>query len=155
MEASDAVVDWEQETNETSIKGLKALHEKLILIRESKEALETELAELEVDKKVIEANILTIMKEENLPSFKSEHGTLSIKNNKSVAQPETLEDKLAFFDYLKEQGIFHEMVSVNSRTLSSWAGKEIEAKEQKGVFGWVPPGLKAVNEYQSLSVRKK
>lgn len=147
--------DWETPASETTISGLKLLCEDLIKARDKKDAINAELKVAQEAIDELEHKILTVMKENTLPNFKGEFGTVSIKNNKTVAQPEDMSAKIQLFDYLKSQGIFEEMVAVNSRTLSSWANKEIEAREKQGVFGWVPPGLKAPNEYQSLSVRKK
>lgn len=147
--------DWETPASETTISGLKLLCEDLIKARDKKDAINAELKVAQEAIDELEFKILTVMKENTLPNFKGEFGTVSIKNNKTVAQPEDMSAKIQLFDYLKSQGIFEEMVAVNSRTLSSWANKEIEAREKQGVFGWVPPGLKAPNEYQSLSVRKK
>lgn len=147
---------WEtQAPADVTLKGLTELCEKLIMSRESKDVINEELKKIAEQIDELEMKILNIMKENALPNFKGAFGTISIKNNKTVAQPEDMSAKIQLFDYLKSQGIFEEMVAVNSRTLSSWANKEIEAREKQGVFGWVPPGLKAPNEYQSLSVRKK
>lgn len=147
---------WEtQAPADVTLKGLTELCEKLIMARESKDVINEELKKIAEQIDELEMKILNIMKENALPNFKGAFGTISIKNNKTVAQPEDMSAKIKLFDYLKSQGIFEEMVAVNSRTLSSWANKEIEAREKQGVFGWVPPGLKAPNEYQSLSVRKK
>lgn len=147
--------EWAQPASDTTIAGLKQLSERLVLARESKDTIAAELKGLQEVIDDIEIKILNILKENALPSFKSEFGTISIKNNKSITQPEDLAAKRALFGYLQEQGIFEEMVSVNSRTLNSWANKEIEAKESNGVFGWVPPGLKPPSEYQTLALRKK
>lgn len=147
---------WEtQAPADVTLKGLTELCEKLIMAREAKDVINEELKKIAEQIDELEMKILNIMKENALPNFKGAFGTISIKNNKTVAQPEDMSAKIKLFDYLKSQGIFEEMVAVNSRTLSSWANKEIEAREKQGVFGWVPPGLKAPNEYQSLSVRKK
>lgn len=147
---------WEKQAPaDVTLKGLTELCEKLIMARESKDVINEELKKIAEQIDELEMKILNIMKENALPNFKGAFGTISIKNNKTVAQPEDMAAKIQLFDYLKSQGIFEEMVAVNSRTLSSWANKEIEAREKQGVFGWVPPGLKAPNEYQSLSVRKK
>jgi ABC-type uncharacterized transport system ATPase subunit len=147
---------WETNApEEITLKGLTELCEKLIMARETKDVINDELKKIAEQIDELEMKILNIMKENALPNFKGAFGTISIKNNKSVAQPEDMQAKIQLFDYLRSQGIFEEMVSVNSRTLSSWANKEIEAREKQGVFGWVPPGLKTPNEYQSLSVRKK
>lgn len=147
---------WEtQAPTDVTLKGLTELCEKLITARESKDVINEELKKIGEQINELEMKILNIMKENALPNFKGAFGTISMKNNKTVAQPEDMQAKIQLFDYLRSQGIFEEMVAVNSRTLSSWANKEIEAREKQGVFGWVPPGLKAPNEYQSLSVRKK
>lgn len=146
---------WETPVNDTTIAGLRKLCESLILARESKDVVNQELKNVQEAIDELEVKILNIMKENAMPNFKGEFGTISIKNTKSITQPDGMEAKLQLFDYLKGQGVFEEMVNVNSRTLSSWANKEIEAKEKEGVFGWVPPGLKPPETFASLSVRKK
>jgi hypothetical protein len=148
--------NWDQapEAGELTLKQLNDLCLKLVEKRNEKKALENQVAEADGEVKSIEAKILEYMKEYGMPSFKGSFGTISVRNNKQVLQPENLAEKQKLFDYLKELDVFFEMVNVNSRTLCSWATKEIEAKEKDGIFGWVPPGLKAPNEYQSLSLRK-
>ena len=149
------VSDWETPTSEVTITGLRTMCESLVKARESKDAINAELKSVQEAIDELEGKILTVMKENALPNFKGEFGTVSIKNNKSITQPGDMEAKRQLFDYLRSQGIFEEMVSVNSRTLSSWANKEIEAKEKEGVFGWVPPGLKPPETFSSLALRKK
>lgn len=146
---------WETPVADTTIAGLRTLCEKLILARESKDAVTEELKSIQEQIEELKTKIVSIMKENAMPNFKGEFGTISIKNTKSITQPDGMEAKLQLFEYLKGQGVFEEMVSVNSRTLSSWASKEIEAKEKEGVFGWVPPGLKPPEIYTDLAVRKK
>jgi hypothetical protein len=146
---------WETPVADTTIAGLRTLCESLILARESKDVIAQELKTVQEAIDELETKILSIMKENAMPNFKGEFGTISIKNTKSITQPGSLEEKLQLFQYLQGQGIFNEMVNVNSRTLSSWVNKEIEAKEKEGIFGWVPPGLKPPETYASLSVRKK
>ena len=147
--------EWETPVSDTTIAGLQTLCNSLLLARESKDAVAQELKNVQEAIDELEIRILNVMKENAMPSFKGEFGTISIKNTKSITQPASMEEKLKLFGYLREQGIFEEMVNVNSRTLSSWANKEIEAKEKEGVFGWVPPGLKPPETFASLAVRKK
>lgn len=154
----EQVVGWETETkpaSETTLKGLNELCKTLLQLRDNKEACAEALKVANEAVDEIETKILNVLVENNMPNFKSEHGTFSVKTSKTFAQPESLERKLELFEYLKTQGIFENMVAVNARTLSSWAAKEVESKEKQGVFGWVPPGLSNPNEYKSLSVRKK
>jgi hypothetical protein len=150
-------MSWGNESpdmDQLTMKKFQELCEHLIKLREKKDEVEEFLKNGNIEIKNCESQILKYMEEFGMPQVKGEFGTISIKKNKSVSQPQTPEDKEAFFDYLREQGIFEDMVSVNSRTLSSWASKEIEAKEKEGVFGWTPPGLNPPTEFKSLSVRK-
>ena len=101
----------------------------------------------------LEQRILKYMKEYGLPMFEGPFGRASVKNYSTVAQPATHEDRKSFFDYLKEKGIYEEMISVNSRTLNSWVNREIEAREKNGEFGWVPPGLQAPGNFQRLTIK--
>jgi transcriptional regulator of heat shock response len=123
-------------------------------IREAKRKLEDEIKKYDERQKGLEAKVLEYLTQYGLPSFKFSGGTVSVTNRKSVKQPETLEDKAKFFDYLKDQGVFMELVSVNSRTLTSWASKEIEARETQGEYGFEIPGLKAPEIFKTISLRK-
>lgn len=145
----------EQDASEVTLKGLTDMCNLLVEKRKVKDEISEKLKLVGEEISELEAKILNVMKENALPNYKGPFGTVSVKTNRTVAQPESLEKKLEFFEYLRSLGVFEEMVSVNSRTLSSWATKEIEEREKNGEFGWVPPGLNAPNEYQSLSLRKK
>lgn len=147
--------EFQPEESPVTLKDLSLLCDEYAKLKTVKSEAEDAVAVISGRIKEIESKILTIMKDSGIPNFKTATATVSVKTNKSIAQPSSMEEKMQFFDYLKEQGIFNEMVKVDSRTLSSWASKEIEAKEKDGIFGWTPPGLKPAKEYQSLSFRKK
>lgn len=146
---------WEEPVKEVTLSELNKICEEYAEARACKKAAEAEVDKIGENVKALENRILTILKENNMPNYKCGVGTISVKNSKSVSQPASLAEKLALFDYLRSQGIFEEMVNVNSRTLSSWANKEIEAKEKEGVFGWAPPGLKPPETFQSISFSAK
>lgn len=144
----------EVETSDVSLKAINELIEKIKANRDQKEKLDEQLSELAREKETLEVKLIEYLKDSGMTSFKGPHGQAIITKRKRVSQPATPEDKAAFFDYLKEQGLFEAMVSVNSNTLSSWAVTEIESKKKEGIFGWVPPGLKEPSEYESISLRK-
>ena len=146
---------WEEPVAPTTIADLTKLCEDLIIQRDIKKDFEDQIDNISEKIKTLESKILLIMQEHKMPKFPCEFGTFSLVTKKSVTQPENLDEKLKLFSYLRDQGCFEEMVSVNSRTLSSWASREIEAKEKEGIFGWAPPGLKPASEHKTLSVRKK
>jgi hypothetical protein len=148
---------WEEkeEVPALTIKELQDLCHLLLSKKDDHErALEAaKVTKEEVDK--LEHRILNYMKECGLPFFESTFGRVTVKNYSTVSQPATPEDKALFFDYLKEQGVYDQMISVNSRTLNSWVNREIEAREKRGEFGWVPPGLNAPGNFQKIQIKGK
>lgn len=153
---SDLHESWDEtpKASDLTLKELTTKCQEYADLREKKKELEERVSEVEKQLTGLEGKILEYLKEYGLPNFKGAFGTISIRNTKTVVQPATAEDKRAFFDYLREQGIFEDMVAVNSRTLSSWANKEIEAKEKEGVYNWTPPGLKPAVEFQKITLTK-
>jgi hypothetical protein len=145
----------EQETTGITISGLTKLCDELMVVRAKIDEIKKQEKEVSDEESRLEKLILNHLKEEGLPNFKGDFGAVSVVPRKSVIQPADMAEKMKFFAYLKEQNLLWEMVKVDSRTLSSWATKEIEAKEKNGILGWVPPGLKPPTEILTLSVRKK
>lgn len=143
------------ETSGITISGLTALCDELMVVRAKLDEIKKVEKEISAEETRLEKLILNHLKDEGLPNFKGDFGSVSVVPRRSVTQPEDMEHKMMFFNYLKEQDLLWEMVKVDSRTLSSWATKEIEAKEKNGILGWVPPGLKPPTEILTLSVRKK
>jgi hypothetical protein len=138
-----------------TISALNNLCNELMTVRSKIDEIKKIEKEISAEENRLEQKILNHLKEEGMPNFKGEFGSVSVTCRRSVLQPEDMEQKMIFFDYLKQQDLLWEMVKVDSRTLSSWATKEIEAKESQGILGWTPPGLKPPTEILTLSVRKK
>lgn len=124
---------------------------------------EIRVKELEAEIKQIENSILedkerllTYMTESGLERIDGKLGHVEVDELISVRQPATQEEKMQFFKYLESQDLFYNMVSVNSRTLSSWAKKEIKEMEKKtGQAGWVPPGLSQPYREFKLKVKPR
>ena len=154
---SDLHESWDEapEASDLTLKQLTTKCQEYADLRDKKEELEARLKEVEGQLTGLEGKILEYLKEYGMPNFKGAFGTISIRTTKTVNQPATAEDKHALFDYLREQDLFENMVSVNSRTLSSWANKEIEAKEKEGIYNWTPPGLKPAAEFQKITLKRK
>lgn len=136
-----------------TLEELNNLCARLRVLRDDKNELEDRVKDLNTDIADVQARILEAMIEHEIPSIKGPFGTISVKYQKTFRQPETMEDKLKLFEYLKEEGIFNDMVKVDSRTLSSWASEEVEARERDGIVGWVPPGLQPPSEFPKISLR--
>ena len=145
----------EAEATGDTLKALTQLCEKVQELRAAKDGLEEQVSNLNKDIKSAEEKIIQYFKEYGLPSLKLENATFSIQKRRSFSQPATPEAKEAFYNYLKSKDLFESMISVNSRTLTSWASREVEEMEKSGKQGWVPPGLTAPSEFETISIRKR
>lgn len=65
-------------------------------------------------------------------SFKTPLGTVSLRKRTSFKVPKDEESRTAFFNKLKEMGVFEGMITVNSNTLNSFLKAEYEAAEARG-----------------------
>jgi len=118
--------------------------------------LESRIKEIERSIEEDKEKLLTYMTESGLERLDGKLGHVEVDELISVRQPATQEEKMQFFKYLEDQGLFYNMVSVNSRTLSSWAKKEIKSIEEKtGQQGWTPPGLSQPYREFKLKVKPR
>jgi Fe-S oxidoreductase len=149
------MTDSSQQATETSLSEMTAMVEKLYELKAEAKAFEAQAKEKNAEFKDLEYKVLQLLEATGASSYECPSGKIVKTRRVSVRQPKSPEDKEAFFDYLKEQGDFDGLISVNSRTLTSYVQKEIEAKEEDGKFGWVPPGLEAPEAIEYLALRKK
>lgn len=122
--------------------------------RAEKKAADEVVKSISAEISKLEAKILGYLDEYGMKNFSGSFGQVIRQKRYSVKQPRTPEAKEAFFDYLRGQGIFEDMVSVNSRTLQSWVRQEIEAKKEEGLRDFVPPGLEPPDIVETISLRK-
>lgn len=150
-------MSWGHESTAPSEVTLKKLQEMCKEYREKKEEkkkLEDEAGKLHKEAAGIQAKILQYMEEYGMKSVTGDFGQITRRRNYSVKQPNTPEKREQFFDYLKSQGIFDEMISINSRTLASYVRQEIEAKKEEGDLGFVPPGIDTPEVVETISLKK-
>jgi transcriptional regulator of heat shock response len=126
------------------------LAEKRELYAEEKKRLSEKNQELEE----LEIGIKRIMEAAGIERFDADTVTVFRKEKTSVRMPKTPEQREALFNYLREQGIFEQLVSINSQTLQSWYKHEVEARETAGQVGNIP-GIEDVTTYTDLWIRKK
>lgn len=81
----------------------------------------------------------------------SQAGTIEIREKLSVKIPRSEEDKLSLFGWLKDRGIFNQVVSVNSQTLNALYKAEFEASD--GLVNI--PGIGEPETYKQIVMRKK
>lgn len=87
-------------------------------------------AEDELDR--IENKVIEILEKLDKTSYQSKVGRVGITARTSVKLPATPEDKQKFFDYLREKGLFENMITVHSATLNSYYKAEFNSAMEKG-----------------------
>jgi uncharacterized coiled-coil protein SlyX len=85
----------------------------------------------------MDAKLIEYLESLGRSSYDSPYGKITRETRFSVKLPQG-EDKVKFFEYLKEKKVFEDMVHMNSRTLQTFYRAEMEA--HKSVPGWKVPG---------------
>jgi len=120
------------------------------VVEEMQDAVDVESKKLEALKRKCLAYLTQFGKSsEALPGV----GTISMAKRLSISHPKEPEAKGAFFDFLKQKGIFEDMVTVNSQTLNSWYRQEFELAKDEGRLIEIP-GIGEPNYVETLSMKK-
>ncbi len=127
---------------QVTVAELNALVEEYVLAE--KDADEKDAISTEANKKVqfLKGKMAAYLDELKQKNYKSPYGSFSYVEKWSVATPKENADKLAFFEWCKERGIYEKYVTVNSQSLNSLYSEEVEAAKAKGEF-LVIPGIGA------------
>lgn len=88
-------------------------------------------------------------------NYQSKVGTFYLSHRTSVKVPKTPEAREAFFTYLKDKGVFENLITVNSQTLNSFYKEEFAAAQAEGRgLEFEIPGLDEPTIKESLGFRK-
>lgn len=77
-------------------------------------------------------HLVALLKDLGQKSFRAPSGLISIKQIWHVNNPKDGVDKTAFFDWLRERGIFEQYATVNSRSLNTLYKTEWEIAKKSG-----------------------
>lgn len=138
--------------NEVTVQGLDTLVESIFDLQAEIEQIENQITER--NKKLGDMKILAskYLEELNRDSYKAPRGTLSRREIMRWSLPATPEDKVKFMDWLREKGVYDQLVTVNSNSMNSFVKGEYDAATDAMAFK--PPGLKDPSIFVTLSVRK-
>lgn len=110
----------------------------------------------EVDTKytVLENEIREMLEADGENSFKCEEGTIYLSFIDQVSMPKDPIQKEAFYNYLREKGLYDEMISVNSQKLNGFYRKEAEAAKDAGDILFSMPGIEQIHTVTRIGFRK-
>jgi hypothetical protein len=101
----------------------------------------------------LELKLLAALTDSGKNSWKVGDALFTKVTRFSVQTPKEMPDKLAFFDYLKQRGVFEELVNIHSNTLNSFYKQEQENASKEGRILSIP-GIKEPTSSETLSVRR-
>ncbi len=130
-----------EDAQQISVVEIEQEVEELIKMREEHAQLDRQAKDMKNELTTKQGKLQAKLESLGLESYKGKAGTFSFRMIQGFKVPADMEAKLQFFDFLKEKGVFDEIVTVNSQTLNSWVQSEIEAAETQGNFDFKVPGL--------------
>jgi hypothetical protein len=136
------------------IQEFEKIAEQIANLRSEEARLSQEKKQITDQLELTEKQMIDMLTQENLKSYHAKAGTLSISYRSSVKTPKLPSERTAFFNYLKEKGVYDSMVSVNSMTLNSWYKKELEAAVEAGNDNFAVPGIEGVTLTETLNFRR-
>lgn len=138
-----------------SLTDMENLMKEYADIRGQLDDLHDEEKKLNEAKLAVERKILSELKAVGNESYKSSLGTAYISTNLSYKIPKDEANRTALFDYLKKQGTFDTLITVNSQTFNAWCKAETQAAQEAGIFPFAIPGVEDPISYETIRFRKK
>lgn len=129
--------------------------EALWLLRREKEILNDQLKDIQERCDAAEQELIAILQNAGMERFDAESCSITVQDRTSWRVPKEPAKKREFFDYLKEKGVFEDLVTVNSQTLNALCREEERLALDRGEVMFRVPGLEEPTTYQTLSVRKR
>lgn len=123
----------------------------------TKNELDIKKEELEVAQKHYDEasqQLMNALDALNVDSFKANGHSFFTATKESVRIPKDEESKAKFLAWLKQEGLFDSMISVNSQTLNSLYKAKAEEALKEGNLDFRIPGIDEAVTYKQLRIRK-
>lgn len=123
-------------------------------LRATSEGLKQQRSTVELEIDALENILKEMLAADDETSFKCDEGTIYLSFIDQVKMPQDPNQKQAFFDYLKDRGLYDDMISVNSQKLNGFYRKEAEAAKEHGEIIFNMPGIEGVHTVTRIGLRK-
>lgn len=150
--ADAAPDDWgheEKPISAVTMADMEALASKGRELRAKKDELKKQESDVEQELKGVQKRIIAYLEHFGLTKYESAGGKVFVTNKRSVKVPKDEADRDSFFAWLKERGIFDQLITVNSQTLNAMYNRECDATGGDVSI----PGLGPATEYKSVTFK--
>lgn len=145
----------EKDLSGVTVQQLEGMIKEMYELDDQIGALEAEADKIKKVRDNTKARVLTIFQEFNKTSYRTGRGIIVRQKRFTVAHPKDPEKKAAFYGFLKEQGVFEDMVSVHSQTLNSWYKEQMDEAIKAGNVDFAVPGVDEPKMVETLVLRRK
>lgn len=153
LDALRAGLTTAEPADASSLPEMNALAEEIANLRDREKELSDAKKKITEALDLKENRVTEILLENNLTSYKAPAGTMYLAFKTSVRQPQG-DERVKFYDWLKKEGRFEEMVSVNSMTLNSFYKEQLELAKETGKSEFAIPGLTEIKVTPTLNFRR-
>lgn len=141
-----------------TIQEVESLVKQLADQRELVENLKRPYSEANAKLEEMEMQMIGVLKEMGKSSYKSEYGTVSSRLEYRYNLPQTPEARAEYFKFLRDKGVFEQLITVNSNTHNSFCKAEMESaieRDPESALTFRIPGVDEPKQREILSFRKK
>jgi hypothetical protein len=150
--------DWgnpkEQTFSEMSLKETEEMCRQMFSIKEDIQKHEQYVNEKKTRLRELQEKLMYVLTQHGKKNYDSNFGKVTVVRKLSVKCPKEPESRKAFFDYLKEKGIFEDLVTVHANTLNAFYKTEWENADPEQAVSFQMPGIGAPTYYEILQMRK-
>lgn len=118
--------------SDVTVQGLREKVDRWHKVRQEIKDLEAQISDLNKALQPLTLDLIEIMDTMEMTRFEGSLGKVSLLTVDYVSNPSTEEDREAFQNYLKAEGLFDEMVSVHHQKLNSFYKSKLEEAIEKG-----------------------
>ncbi len=109
--------------------------------------------ELQDELRLVKGKLLSYLSHFGLTRYTSKAGNVFTKKTYSVRVPKDDTAREQFFGFLKTEGIFDQLITVNSRTLNSLYNERLEAAQAEDKI-YNMPGIEPPTMFEDVSFKK-
>jgi hypothetical protein len=125
--------------------------DQLFNLKAKKDELEELLSPINKDIEALKHEVALLLESKKMDGYKGPNGSISWKKELYVNMPDG-DQKLEFFNYLKEKGAFESMATVHAARLNAWYKEEMNNNNDPM---FAVPGISLPKERYQITLRGK
>lgn len=150
-------MSWGYEPSEATVEALKEIKwagRQVFAQKKQRDSVRVALKKEEDKLAELTKSLLDLMEKAGMPELAVEgHGKILVDKKTSVKVPKDPEKREQFFGYLKNKGLFEDLVTIHSSTLNSYYNQELSAAKESGqVFEGIP-GLEPSGSWSRIKFK--